>query len=120
MLKQIQRFCLVLVTLGIYLVAHADESRLDIANTITTEAELQLLVDTSFGGGEYYRVGETGFVTDSDARSMAETLRTALMLGRDALQVRGQAARARAIERYSDRRAEDAYYQFLSSTAERN
>lgn len=62
-------------------------------------------------------VGATGFVTNLEARSIAETLRTTLMLGREVLQARGQAARARAIERFSDRRAEDAYYQFLLQSA---
>ncbi len=65
-------------------------------------------------------VGDTGFVTDFDVRAIAETLHATLMLGREALRARGQAARARVIDRFSDRRVQDAYYQFLSQTAEKS
>ncbi len=51
----------VISVLALSLVAQAGQSRLEIASTISAEKDLQLLVDTSFGGGRYYRVDDSKF-----------------------------------------------------------
>lgn len=42
-------------------IATAQEARLDLANSENRVAELQALVESSFGGGRDYRVGESKF-----------------------------------------------------------
>ena len=42
-------------------VAPAQDSRLDLAKTVRHEHDLQALVESSFGGGRHYQVGESRF-----------------------------------------------------------
>jgi len=61
MLNYSVRISAIILALALSLVARAEQSRIEIANYVSAEKDLQQLVDTSFGGGRYYRVDDSKF-----------------------------------------------------------
>lgn len=61
MMKFTVQIIAIIFALALSCVADAEQSRLEIARAISTETDLHLLTDTSFGGGRHYRVGDSEF-----------------------------------------------------------
>ena len=57
MSKLVTLFCLLFLVSS----AFAQDERIDLANTIKQERDLHKLIETSFGGGTSFRVGDSDF-----------------------------------------------------------